>query len=381
MDSNNQINTVSSPLLYFQALHKMPELSGQEKETSRYIAQRLRSFDLEVNCDIDGSTAVVAILRGREPGPVLALRADMDALPFVGADGKSCAIHACGHDAHSAMLLATAQRIAAEGALPCGEIRFIFQPAEELATGARMLLKSGILEGVDGIVGIHLRSRQEAELHEATPCLCHGATGLLRARIIGSNAHAAQPHQGVNAIDAAALTVMAINAIRVDPQVPHSAKVTGIVSHSSAVNIIPADADISVDLRAQSNPVMKQLLEKVSDAVHSSAACVGAKAELATPSVTAAAEPDKRMTELAQKAMEGVVEQIIPVIRTSGGEDFHFFSSIGHIPSAFIGLGCGMISQLHKPDMSFDLTALEDGTQILCNFVKLFFDNRADQQQ
>ena len=378
MDSNNQINTATSPLRYFQALHKMPELSGQEKETSHYIARQLRSFGLEVKCDIEGSTAVAATLRGSQPGPVLALRADMDALPFVGEDGSPCAIHACGHDAHSAMLLATAQRIAAEGVLPRGEIRFIFQPAEELATGAKMLLKSGILEGVDGIVGIHLRSRQEAELHEATPCLCHGATGLLRARILGSNAHAAQPHQGINAIDAAALAVMSINAVRVDPQIPHSAKVTGITSHGSAVNIIPAEADLSVDLRAQTNPVMQQLLEKVSDAMHAAAACIGASAELGAPSVTAAAEPDSRMTELARQAMEGVVERIIPVIRTSGGEDFHFFSSLGHIPSAFIGLGCGMTSQLHKPDMSFDHTALEDGTRILCNFVKLFFDYFAD---
>ncbi len=355
---------------YFDYLHQIPELSWKEYKTSEYIADELKRLGLEVHSNIKDTTAVVGILRGKTAGPILAIRADMDALPFPDENGNIQAIHACGHDGHSAMVLAAAKKLADEG-LDKGEIRFVFQPAEEKLGGAKLLLDSGEIDGVDGIIGCHLRPMQDAVLHEGVARLLHSANVVLRVKISGKSCHAAQPHQGSNPINAAAMIINSINAIYENPQIPYSAKVTQINAQSAATNIIPYELTFAVDIRAQSNELMDSLLKKVKDAINYGALANGTRAEIVELARCDAAQLDEEMSKLVEEAMDGVVK-IKPSVLNSGSEDFHFFSTIGGYKTAYIGVGANLTPGLHNPKMTFDTEALTDGSEVLYRFARLF---------
>ena len=134
--------TIYDPTALRRELHEMPELALHEKRTSAYVAEKLKALGIETHENVGGSTGVVGIIRGTEPGPVFMLRADMDALPFV-IDGKPCCIHACGHDGHTAMLLAAASRL--KDKIKRGTLKLLFQPAEETLQGRPSLLRPASL--------------------------------------------------------------------------------------------------------------------------------------------------------------------------------------------------------------------------------------------
>ena len=139
------MSKILDPVALWQDLHQIPELAMQEVKTPAYVAKTLEDLGIPVTRNV-GGTGVVGYIRGEEPGPVLMLRADMDALPFT-IDGKECAIHACGHDSHTAMLLAAASRLV--GTIKKGAVKLVFQPAEENITGATAMIKDGVLDDVD----------------------------------------------------------------------------------------------------------------------------------------------------------------------------------------------------------------------------------------
>ena len=142
--------TIYDPTALRRELHEMPELALHEKRTSAYVAEKLKALGIETHENVGGSTGVVGIIRGTEPGPVFMLRADMDALPFV-IDGKPCCIHACGHDGHTAMLLAAASRL--KDKIKRGTLKLLFQPAEETLQGAPVIIKAGVIDDVDYALG------------------------------------------------------------------------------------------------------------------------------------------------------------------------------------------------------------------------------------
>ena len=143
---------------FYRELHAMPETGWHEFRTAAYLADKLRGAGFQVTTGLAG-TGVVGVLRGTAPGPVLALRADMDALPFV-IDGEPCAIHACGHDAHCAMVLEAALE-AARKPVSRGALKILFQPSEELDEGALKMVEAGVIDDVDWLFGMHLRPIQE----------------------------------------------------------------------------------------------------------------------------------------------------------------------------------------------------------------------------
>jgi amidohydrolase len=350
----------------YKALHCIPERSLEEKESAVYIAEELRKMRYDVKTDFAGYT-VMAELDSGTPGPTLALRADMDALEFIINNEKKC-IHACGHDANSAMVLATAKNIA-EGGIKTGRIKFVFQPAEENGEGAELVVKSGVLSDVDEIVGIHLRPIAEARVGEATPALYHGASHMAEYKITGQAAHGARQHLGVNAIDAASMAISAVNAVRVDPRISHSAKVTHIHSEGDAYNIIPETVYMRLDLRAQNNEVMDMLKMRVQNAITASVQSIGAKAEEVYSKLLPASEYDSELIETARESITSVLGVAMEPIVTPGGEDFHNFTKMLGIKSAYIGIGADLSPGLHKPEMTFDFKALEHGEAILTDFV------------
>ncbi len=343
----------------------MPEPALQEVKTSAYLAGKLCSFGLEVRQGLGGSTALIGVVPARVPGPVVMLRADMDALPYQDSCGNTFMRHTCGHDAHAAMVLACGREVHEAGGLPAGELRLLFQPAEETMQGAKAVISTGLLEDVDALVGIHLRPKEEAELHCATPALCHGAVCSLVLNIRGRCAHGARPYLGINPIDATALAITAVNAIHMPEGFSHSVKATQISSLGEARNSIPECVIVCFDLRAATNRGMQALLEKTRAAAASAAAAVGAMCEEKSAEGSDAAEYDPLLVELANEAIVKVLGKAMPPLHTSGGEDFHFYHTLAGRRTVYIGLGAGMKKGLHASDMTFDPVALKEGAEIL----------------
>ena len=205
-------------------LHRHPEVSFAEHETSAFVAQTLSELGVEVSRPTE--TSVLGRLRGADSGRVVALRADIDALPITEESGveftseRPGAMHACGHDGHTAMLLGAAAELAA-GGVPAGEVRFIFQHGEELAPGgAREMIDAGVMEGVDFVYGCHLWTPLEFGKVAAVPGDWMAAADFFEITITGRGGHAGLPHTAVDTVACAAELVGSLQHIvsrRIDP--------------------------------------------------------------------------------------------------------------------------------------------------------------------
>ncbi len=352
-------------LATYEALHAMPEVGFAEFKTSAWLAEKIKAAGFAVTTGV-GGTGIVAVLNGKEPGPVVALRADMDALAHV-VDGQDVCVHSCGHDAHCAMVLTAAEEIAKTG-IKRGTLKILFQPAEEKLFGATRMIEAGVLDDVEIILGIHLRPGQEAKSGQATPALYHGSSYIMEATITGQTAHGARPHLGVNAIDAAAAAINAINAIHINPVIPATCKVTRLQAGGATLNQIPDRAELALDLRAQQNDAMKALLVKAENAIKAGAATVGATAVTVVKGGVPAAEYHPEVIDLAREAIRAVLGEagLLDPIVTPGGEDFHnFVQAKPSLKAGYIGLGCDLTPGLHDPTMKFDRSAMIKGTEIL----------------
>ena len=209
----NRAEIVADAVAWRRRLHRHPELSFKELETAAYVEERLSSFGgFEISRPT--ATSVVARLVGGE-GPTLALRADMDALPITEESGVDYAstregvMHACGHDVHTAVLLAVARVLGARRSSLRGEVRFLFQHAEETPPGgARELVAAGVLEGVDAIVGAHVFANVEVGKVAAPVGPFMAAPDTFRVVVQGVGGHAAMPHEAVDPVVAAAQIVV-----------------------------------------------------------------------------------------------------------------------------------------------------------------------------
>lgn len=348
----------------YDTLHVMPELGMQEYKTSAYLADELEKLGYEVQRNV-GITGVVGVQRGAESGPVMLVRADMDALPFI-VDGEKVCIHACGHDAHSAMVLAAAAELS--GKVKRGTLKILFQPGEETLLGALAVIKDGAIDDVDIALGVHVRPVQDAAMGQLSPAVKHAASYVLDVVIDGHAAHGARPHLGVNAIDAAASAVQAVNAIHIDPIVPFSVKVTNISAGTGASNVIPDKATLVIDMRAQTNAAMDELIEKTKTAVARGAEAVGATATFSVRGGVPAAELDPALTAEVAEVIVAVVgeENLIPALVNPGGEDFHYF--VKHKPSlkaAYFGVGCDVKPGLHDSRITLNKEGLKNGVAVL----------------
>ncbi|MDR1649068.1 MAG: amidohydrolase [Synergistaceae bacterium] len=347
-------------------LHASPEASGQEEKTAAYLAEELRKAGYEVRKVTTGGHGVVGILKGAEPGSVVGVRGDIDALRHV-VDGKEVCVHSCGHDAHAAMALALAEETAKAG-IKRGTLKVFFQPAEETLMGARGMIEAGLTADLDYMFGIHLRPIQEAKAGQATAALWHGASYKMEASISGRTAHGARPHLGVNAIDAAVLVVNALNCIWENPVEGWSAKVTKFNSNSLISNAVPDGVDLVFDLRAQKNAVMESMLQKIGGIVTSVPAGLGAVGTVKNTDGVPAAEYDDEAIALLEEAIVATLGQdgLLPPIVTPGADDFHFYKKAKpSIKAAFIGLGANLAPGLHDPSMTFDENVLPGGVNIL----------------
>ena len=345
----------------WKTLHQMPEEAFRERNTSAYIRDRMKAAGFQVSPVAD--TGLLCCLKGPQPGPAVALRADLDALLLTDDKGKKVLDHACGHDAHCAMVMAAASAIAAEG-LPRGTLLALFQPAEETLRGAQAVITEG-LPAIDGMFGIHLRPANEMQPGLATPALHHCAAIHLDLCFYGKAAHGARPHLGINAISAAAKTIAAVDELKLDTAESWSAKATIIDSGGNLQNVVPDFCSVTFDLRAQSNRLAEQLEQIVRETGAKAANAIGAKLEIRRRARAYAPKFDKRLVEISAQAIQDVLGEAQPPMPTLGSEDFHSYSVCADIPSAYIGIGADVRPGLHVLGMTFDHRYLEAGAEIL----------------
>ncbi|MBB4825414.1 amidohydrolase [Sporosarcina luteola] len=366
----------------FNHLHTNPELSWEEVNTTAYLKEQLEEAGCAVSVFEDCTGVIGNIGNFTGNVPIIALRADMDAL-WQEVDGNMKANHSCGHDAHMAMVLGVLWNVIDRpDILERIGIRFIFQPAEEVGSGALKLVEKGAVDHVDYFYGIHLRPYQETENGKAAPSILHGATGTIEFEIRGDDAHGARPHLTHNAVEIGTYIVNAIQTIHLDPNVAHSAKVTRFLAGGRNVNIIPGNASMAVDLRAQQNDAMKQLVKRVHDILDTARSLFNVTINITEDSGTAAAEVHPEAEDLARKAIVAVLgeENTTKPIITPGGDDFHFYTiKKPHLKASMVGLGCGLQPGLHHPNMTFDRDAMFSGIRVLTKILELhaFGENEA----
>ncbi|WJY26081.1 MULTISPECIES: M20 peptidase aminoacylase family protein [Sporosarcina] len=358
----------------FEHLHNNPELSWEEEQTTAYVKKRLEDAGCRVT-SFDDCTGVFGDI-GNFSGdvPVIALRADMDAL-WQEVDGSLQANHSCGHDAHMTMVLGVLERVKdRDELLKHLGIRFIFQPAEEVGTGALKMVEKGAIEDVDFYYGIHLRPFQETDNGKAAPAIVHGANGTIELEIRGDDAHGARPHLNRNSIEIGTFIVNALHSIHVNPNVAHSVKVTRFQAGGRSTNIIPGSASLAIDVRAQDNEVMDELMERVRDVLDSARNLFGSEITITEDTYVAAARVHPEAQETARQAITDVLgeENTVPPVITPGGDDFHFYTiKRPHLKATMIGLGCGLSPGLHHPDMTFDHESMMNGIDVMVRILEL----------
>ncbi|WP_234032398.1 M20 peptidase aminoacylase family protein [Lentibacillus cibarius] len=352
----------------FHHLHQHAEISWEETETTAYIASILQEQGCAVTAFAD-CTGVVGTYGNFDSNlPVVAIRADMDAL-WQEVDGKFQANHSCGHDAHMAMVLGLVWKITADPALKNKvALKFIFQPAEELGAGALKMVEKGVVDDVDYLFGIHLRPAEETRMDHAAPVIVHGSNTTYKVEVSGHDAHAARPHLTANAIEVASAIVGQLNNIHLNPRVPHSVKMTNITAGGKSTNIIPGNASFAVDMRAQDNQTMDEMTQKVKEIFQTMERLYGVTITITDTEYIPAAAVNDEAIQIMEHAAARVLgdDHVHPPLVTPGGDDFHFYTiKRPTLKATMLGLGCDLKPGLHHPDMTFHHDALMNGVNIL----------------
>lgn len=353
-------------------LHELAEPAFKEVRTAKFIAEHLRTLGYAVEENVGGTTAVVGVLDSGKPGPTVAVRSDMDCLLFKQEDGSEKAIHACGHDAHMTIALAVAQ-LMKENGLPCGRVKLLFQPAEEIGKGALALLEAGALDDVQYVLGYHVMPKDIARSGEIIPQINWTACTLIEGEIRGLAAHGSQPHLGINAIDIGAAIVNAVNALHSNPLLGGSVKTTRFIGGAGSLNAICDKVNIGFDLRSTSNVEMLELRKKVADIVKNTAKLYGAEGESHIVGTCPAAEADPSLLALTKAVITDVLgpQGLLPAANITVGEDFNFFKQEKpELKTASLGIGCNLEPRLHDPDMHFEHRALEPAIKVLAELTQ-----------
>ena len=342
-------------------LHMYPEVSGTEVETTRYIREALEAMGL--TCwDLKSKTGVVAEI-GNGDGPTLALRADIDALPIVEQTGldyaskNEGAMHACGHDFHTASLLGAVQVLKEQEANLQGKVRFIFQPAEESNQGARALISEGVLEGVDAIIGFH----NKPELPVGTIGVKEGplmaAVGQFKAEITGVGTHAAAPHNGNDPIVTACQVIanaQAIVARHTSPLEPVVLSVSHIEA-GNTWNVIPEKVFFEGTIRTFNKEVERKMTEQFEKMIVQTADVYGQKGSIEWILTPPVVHNDAAVTKVVKRVTEKFATVVTPEV-TLGAEDFANYME--HVPGCFVFIGTGCPREWHHPAFLVDDAAL-----------------------
>lgn len=366
-------------------LHAHPELGNCEQRTAGVVAEQLRAMGIENIKTGVAKHGVVAVIVGGKPGPTVALRADMDALPIEEHTGLPFAsqnrgvMHACGHDAHTAILLGTAQVLVKLRAGIPGTVKLIFQPAEEGAPageegGAARMIKEGVLQdpAVKAIFALHVKPELETGKLSYRPGVTMASVDRFRITVVGKQSHAALPWQGVDPIVAAAHVITAVQTIvsrHVDARQPVVVSI-GIVRAGTAWNIIPGQVMLEGTIRTHDEEVRRGVAATFRRLVQFTAQAHGCTAEIVCDNYAPAVWNDPALAESMKTTLARVVGEsnLVDVKPSMGGEDFAHYAR--KVPGLFVFLGVrnesiGAVHAIHTPEFQPDEASLPVGVRTL----------------
>lgn len=358
-------------------LHRNPEVSFHEEKTSSFVADMLESFGVEVKRHVGGH-GVIGTIRGDKPGPVVMLRADMDALPIQDekdveyASQKAGAMHACGHDGHVSILLGTALYFSKHKADIQGEIRLLFQPAEELLPGGAVkVIADGALEGVDVIYGIHLWTPLPVGVAASKEGPLMAAADDFYIEIKGKGGHGGMPQSTVDSLVAGSALVMQLQTVvsrSVDPLRP-AVLTIGTMQAGSAQNVIAESCKMSGTVRTFDEETRAEMKERVHRIVSQTGGAYGAQTEVNyimgyPPVVNDKQETDRFFRKAVQVFGD---EQVHTSPMLMPAEDFAYY--LQQVPGCFMFVGAGnpdkdAIYPHHHPKFDFDEDAMQHAVKL-----------------
>jgi len=387
-------------------IHQHPELGNREVRTAAIVAEHLRALGLEVTTGV-AHTGVVGILRGRSASPVVALRADMDALPVkeltdvpfasrVRADynGREVDVmHACGHDAHTAILMGVAEVLSAHRATLPGTVKFVFQPAEDSrpddeAGGASEMIKAGVLDQpkVDAIFGLHVGPLPHGTIGYRPQGAMAGAS-VFTISVAGRQTHGAMPWAGVDPIPIAAQIVLGLQTIvsrQLDLTAAPAVLTIGTLSAGTQNNIIPARVDMSGTFRTFVPAAREDVARRIRRTAESIASGAGGAAEVSiSDNSTPVVFNDPSLTARMVPVLERVTgrDRLMVMPPFTVGEDFAFFQE--KVPGLFVFLGTSApgadpaaAAPNHSPYFTVDDSALVVGVRALSSLAVAYLEDR-----
>jgi amidohydrolase len=378
-------------------IHQNPELSNREFKTAEYIAAHLKSLGLEVKTGV-AKTGVVGILKTGKPGPVVGMRADMDALPVVervDVPFKSTVkttylgnevgvMHACGHDTHVAMLMGAAEVLTGMKDQLKGTIVFVFQPAEEGAPpgeegGAKLMVKEGLLKdlGIDVMFGTHINSQTEVGKVTYKPGGAMAAANRYVIKVKGKQTHGSQPWGGIDPITVSAQIIQGLqHIISRQTELTKEAAVISVGRIQGGVrnNIIPEEVEMIGTIRTLNEDMKKDIFEKIERTATNIAEASGAVAEVDIQEGVPVTYNDPELTQQMLPSLHKAAgeENVHLIPAKTGAEDFSYFAL--EVPSLFVFIG-GMPRGMdpseaaphHTPDFFIDDAAMETGVKVYSN--------------
>lgn len=379
-------------------IHQHPELGDQETRMSQLVADHLRKLGLEVHTKV-ARTGVVGILKGAKPGPSVALRADMDALPIKEPEGLPFAskakaklrgrevdvMHACGHDAHTAMLMATAEVLAGmKDTLP-GTVIFVFQPAEEGSSlvepssgkswGAKLMLEEGLFEKIkpDAIFALHVMPGRSGDISfRSGPALA--SSDALEITITGKQGHGGMPWDTVDPITTSALVITGLQTVvsrKVNLTASPAVVTIGTIHGGSSPNVVPQTVELGGTIRTYDANVREQIHRDIRVTVEKIAESAGAKATVAISKMYDTTVNDEAlMTHMLPALKRGSDGNLARAPLAGASEDFSFFTQ--QVPGMYVFLGITPRDQdpakaapNHNPRFFVDEKALVVGTRMM----------------
>lgn len=347
-------------------LHNIAEPSGEEVLTEAYIVDFLRRNGIAVEHSIAGHGVVGLIDSGRE-GPVVMLRADMDAIVYHDPDHpeQMVAEHTCGHDAHIACLLAAG--LALKNSVDCGRVKLVFQPSQENLLGALAMIDAGVLDDVDYALSSHVMPIQDLPFGIFSPSVHHNAAATVRVTVHGVQAHAAYEHLGINPVEAAAHLISGTGLMKLNAQKCWSIKATRISGEPGSSATIARHVEVTFDLQTEDDATMDELLHKLRNIVDGTARIFGTHIDLSIKNHCPAYDYDPEFESLiSDTIIELFGEAALGPHCACGGEDFHFYKKARPtLRCAYFGIGAACEPGLHTRGMHFDESILPQAARLL----------------
>jgi amidohydrolase len=374
-------------------IHQNPELSNRETRTAQLVADHLRALGLEVRTGV-AHTGVIGVLKGGKPGPVVALRADMDALPVTEEvdlpfrsraramyNGQEVGVmHACGHDAHVAILMGVAEALAGVRDELAGTIKFIFQPAEEgppegETGGAPLMIAEGALDDppVEAIFGLHVIAGIAAGTFTYRPGPLMASADWVTIRVKGQQTHGAWPWRGVDPVVTAAQIVLGLQTIvsrQIDVSKEPAVVTIAMIHGGTRKNIIPDVVELAGTIRTFDEAMRRDIHDRIRRVAQGIAEAAGASAEVTIDKAAPVTSNDANLTERMLPALQSIDPNARLQPRVMVAEDFSYFQQ--RVPGMFVFLGItpgdqdmSKAAPNHSPHFYVDESALVQGVRAL----------------